>query len=143
MGDRSHADARIRPELGLPERYAPLRHIATGGMASVWCARDEALGRNVAIKLLAEPYAHDELAGWGQGGDITRQAMTLVLLRQPDEPPPTTALFEAVTAATDEVMADVVEVWAEGDDDVARFFDLVLVGELTSLIGARAGGLIG
>jgi serine/threonine-protein kinase len=28
-------------------------------MASVWCARDRALGRNVAIKLLAERYADD------------------------------------------------------------------------------------
>jgi serine/threonine-protein kinase len=29
-------------------------------MASVWCARDQALGRNVAIKLLAERFADDE-----------------------------------------------------------------------------------
>ncbi len=39
-----------------------VRHIATGGMASVFCARDLALGRNVAIKLLAERFAHDEHA---------------------------------------------------------------------------------
>jgi len=31
-------------------------------MASVWCARDRALGRNVAIKLLAERFADDEEA---------------------------------------------------------------------------------
>ena len=60
MGDRSPAAARVRPDLGLPERYEPLRHIAAGGMASVWCARDRALGRNVAIKLLAQRFAHDE-----------------------------------------------------------------------------------
>ena len=60
MGDRSHADAGVQRELGLPGRYEPLRHIATGGMASVWCARDQALGRNVAIKLLAERFADDE-----------------------------------------------------------------------------------
>ena len=62
MGERSPADVRVRPDLGLPERYEPLRHIAAGGMASVWCARDRALGRNVAIKLLAERFAHDESA---------------------------------------------------------------------------------
>ncbi|HTU88377.1 MAG TPA: serine/threonine-protein kinase [Solirubrobacteraceae bacterium] len=62
MGDQSHADARVQSELGLPGRYEPLRHIATGGMASVWCARDQALGRNVAIKLLAERFAHDDAA---------------------------------------------------------------------------------
>ena len=65
MGERSTAGARVRSDLGpaaLPERYEPLRHIATGGMASVWCARDRALGRNVAIKLLAERFAYDEEA---------------------------------------------------------------------------------
>ncbi|HYB30202.1 MAG TPA: protein kinase [Solirubrobacteraceae bacterium] len=60
MGDHPHADVRAQRELGLPGRYEPVRHIATGGMASVWCARDQALGRNVAIKLLAERFADDE-----------------------------------------------------------------------------------
>jgi eukaryotic-like serine/threonine-protein kinase len=60
MGDRSPVDARVRSDVRLPERYEPLRHIATGGMASVWCARDRALGRNVAIKLLADRFAHDD-----------------------------------------------------------------------------------
>jgi eukaryotic-like serine/threonine-protein kinase len=32
-------------------------------MASVWCALDRTLDRRVAIKLLAQPYAHDEVAG--------------------------------------------------------------------------------
>src|ERR1700760_1913605 len=59
MGEQSHADAGVRPQLGLSDRYEPIRHIATGGMASVWCARDRALGRNVAIKLLAERFADD------------------------------------------------------------------------------------
>ena len=60
MGNQSHPDARVRKDLGLPDRYAALRHIASGGMASVWCARDRALNRNVAIKLLAERFADDE-----------------------------------------------------------------------------------
>jgi len=60
MGNQSQPDARVRKDLGLPERYAALRHIASGGMASVWCARDHALGRNVAIKLLAERFADDD-----------------------------------------------------------------------------------
>jgi eukaryotic-like serine/threonine-protein kinase len=60
MGNQSQPDARVRKDLGLPERYAAVRHIASGGMASVWCAHDRALGRNVAIKLLAERFADDE-----------------------------------------------------------------------------------
>ncbi len=62
MGNQSPPDARVRKDLGLPERYAAVRHIASGGMASVWCARDRALGRNVAIKLLAERFADDDEA---------------------------------------------------------------------------------
>jgi serine/threonine protein kinase len=46
----------------LPERYRLLRHIASGGMASVWCAEDRLLDRTVAIKILAERFAHDQLA---------------------------------------------------------------------------------
>ena len=47
----------------LPERYEAIHRIARGGMATVWCAHDRTLDRRVAIKLLAEPYAYDELAG--------------------------------------------------------------------------------
>ena len=39
----------------LPERYRPLRLIAAGGTARVWCAEDRSLSRRVAVKLLAEP----------------------------------------------------------------------------------------
>ncbi|MBV8220999.1 MAG: serine/threonine protein kinase [Solirubrobacterales bacterium] len=60
MGNHSQPEARVRKDLGLPDRYAALRHIASGGMASVWCARDQALGRNVAIKLLAERFADED-----------------------------------------------------------------------------------
>ncbi len=36
--------------------------MARGGMASVWVARDDKLDREVAVKLLAERFAHDEVA---------------------------------------------------------------------------------
>ena len=37
-------------------------------------------------------------------------------------------------------MASVVEVWAEGADDLGRLLDLVLLGELVSLhLAAREG----
>jgi serine/threonine protein kinase len=48
--------------LGLPDRYRVKRHIASGGMASVWCAEDLVLSRNVAVKVLAERFAHDQVA---------------------------------------------------------------------------------
>jgi eukaryotic-like serine/threonine-protein kinase len=48
--------------LGLPDRYRVKRHIASGGMASVWCAEDLVLSRNVAVKVLSERFAHDHVA---------------------------------------------------------------------------------
>jgi eukaryotic-like serine/threonine-protein kinase len=46
----------------LPERYRARRHLASGGMASVWCAEDLVLGRAVAVKILAERFADDDIA---------------------------------------------------------------------------------
>jgi hypothetical protein len=54
--------SRSERPVALPERYRVRRHIATGGMASVWCAEDLVLGRRVAVKVLAERFAHDPVA---------------------------------------------------------------------------------
>jgi serine/threonine protein kinase len=48
--------------VSLPPRYRVVRHIANGGMASVWAAEDELLGRLVAVKLLSRAYDADERA---------------------------------------------------------------------------------
>ena len=46
----------------LPDRYRVVRHLANGGMASVWEARDELLDRAVAVKVLASHLSEDERA---------------------------------------------------------------------------------
>ncbi|MGI8713620.1 MAG: serine/threonine-protein kinase, partial [Solirubrobacteraceae bacterium] len=50
------------PRPQLPERYHLRRHIASGGMATVWCADDRVLDRKVAIKIIAERFADDRVA---------------------------------------------------------------------------------
>ncbi len=61
MGSRGQSRAEPT-ELRLPDRYRVRRRLATGGMASVWCAEDLVLGRTVAVKVLAERFAHDDMA---------------------------------------------------------------------------------
>jgi len=77
--------------------------------------------------------SHNEVAGWGQHGDVTRQVLSLVTLRHAGENPQVARRFALVVEATDEVMARVIPVWAEGADDLGRFFDLALFGDLVSL----------
>jgi glucose/mannose-6-phosphate isomerase len=124
-------------------RTIPLVYGSSGisGVAARWwksCINLNAKSAAFAAELPGLTY--DELAGWGQGGDITRQTMTLVLLRHQGEPSAVPPLFEAVRAATEEVMADVLEVWADSRHDLGRLFELALLGELVSLeLAAREG----
>jgi serine/threonine-protein kinase len=46
-------------KITLPERYRVIRHLANGGMASVWEAHDQMLDRAVAVKLLAPHLSED------------------------------------------------------------------------------------
>jgi glucose/mannose-6-phosphate isomerase len=112
-----------------------------GAVAARWW-KDE-VNRNAKSPAFAGELpglTYGELAGWGQSGDVTRQVLTLLELRHTGESQRTADLFAAVTAATDEVMADVLEVEAIGDDDLTRFFDLALIGQLVSLqLAAQEG----
>jgi glucose/mannose-6-phosphate isomerase len=124
-------------------RTIPLAYGSSGiaAVAARWwksCINLNAKSPGFAAELPGLTY--DELAGWGQGGDITRQTMTLVFLRHHGEPTAVPALFESVRAATEEVMADVLEVWADSHHDLGSLFELALLGELVSLeLAAREG----
>jgi glucose/mannose-6-phosphate isomerase len=83
---------------------------------------------------------HNEVCGWGQHGDVTRQVISAVALRHDNEHPQVGRRFELIAAIEREVLADVIEVRAEGDGDLAQLFDLVLFGDYVSLwMAAQAG----
>ncbi len=83
---------------------------------------------------------HNEAAGWGQHGDVTRQVLTLVQLRHDFEHPQVGRRFELVDDLVSEVVGAVHDVGAEGDGPLAQLFDLILQGDLVSLhLAAQAG----
>jgi len=84
---------------------------------------------------------HNEVQGWGQHGDLTRQAVSLVNLRHDAEHPQVTRRFELVAELLDEVVAGIHEVRAEGEGDLAQLLDLILVGDFVSLHLAYQEGI--
>jgi glucose/mannose-6-phosphate isomerase len=76
---------------------------------------------------------HNEISGWGQHGDLTRQMFTLVNLRHDFEHPQVMHRFNLTADLLDEVVSSVESVQAEGEGELAQLLDLVLVGNVTSL----------
>lgn len=84
---------------------------------------------------------HNEVCGWGQHGDVTRQLMTLIALRHDSEHPQVTRRFELVFDLVREVVASIEEVHAEGEGDLAQLLDLILFGDFVSLHMAYQEGI--
>lgn len=84
---------------------------------------------------------HNELAGWGQHGDMTRQVLTAVHLRHDFEAPRVARSFDFIDETQQEVVASVHEVRAEGVGRLAQLFDLVAFGDFVSLFVAAQEGL--
>jgi glucose/mannose-6-phosphate isomerase len=84
---------------------------------------------------------HNEVCGWGQNGDVTRQVFRLVNLRHDHEHPQIARRFDLVNEAVDEVVADLEEVRAKGDGALAQLLDLILVGDFTSIHSALQAGV--
>jgi glucose/mannose-6-phosphate isomerase len=83
---------------------------------------------------------HNEVCGYGQYGDVTRQVFRLVNLRHEFEHPQIMRRFDLVTEAVDEVVGGVDTVTAEGEGPLAQLLDLVLFGDFTSLhLAAQEG----
>jgi glucose/mannose-6-phosphate isomerase len=76
---------------------------------------------------------HNELTGWGQLGDVTRQLITLVDLRHDYEHPQVARRFTLVDEIMDEVVAGIIPINAAGSSPLAQLFDLVLIGDYTAL----------
>ncbi len=84
---------------------------------------------------------HNEVAGWGQHGDVTRQVFTIVNLRTDHEHPHLGRRFELISSLEEEVVGGIEEVRAQGEGPLAQLLDLVLYGDLVSLAMADQAGV--
>ena len=138
LGSESEAIAR---RIG---RTIPLVHgaQAVGAAAAMrWKTQVNENAKSPAFFSVYPELGHNELAGWGQNGDVTRQVMTLVNLRHDAEHPQVARRFAFVADVLREVMADVIEVRAQGEGDLAQLLDLALIGDFVSLHMAAAEGV--
>jgi glucose/mannose-6-phosphate isomerase len=127
---------RIGRTMPLVYGAGPLGAVATRH----WKARINQDAKAPAFAHHVPALLHDELSGWGQHGDVTRQVFTLVLLRHDHEQPHHEAALDAVAEVCQEVVAGVHPVVARGDGPLAQLLDLCLVGDLTALhLAAEAG----
>ena len=146
---------RRRDQLGRPGNVAesaarrigrtiPLVHSSQdlGAVAALrWKSQVNLNAKSPAFWNVHPELCHNEVAGWGQNGDVTRQVVTLVNLRHDAEHPQVSRRFDLVTEVLREVMADVIEVRAAGEGDLAQLLDLVLVGDVVSLLLAGHEGV--
>lgn len=135
--DQLIADAN--PALDLARRIGrtiPLVY-GTGALGAVAATRwKNQVNENAKAPAFAHSHpelCHNEVCGWGQHGDVTRQVLTLVQLRHDHEHPQVARRVGLVEEVVDEVVASVQEVRAEGEGPLAQLLDLVLFGDFTSL----------
>ncbi len=114
---------------------------ALGGVAAArWKAQLNENAKVPAFANVVPELCHNEICGFGQDGDVTRQVFTLLQLRHDHEHPQVSRRFSLVADILDEVVAGVHEVRAEGDGPLAQLLDLVLMGDFVSLeVAAREG----
>lgn len=84
---------------------------------------------------------HNEIVGWGQHGDVTRQLIQLVEMRHDFEHPQIRKRFDVTRKIIEECVAGVDEVCAMGDHPLAQLFDLFYVGDFASLYLAAGEGI--
>jgi len=133
--------ARLARSVGrtLPIVYGagPLGSVAAGH----WKSRGNQDPKVPAFANSVPALLHDEVAGWAQHGDVTRQVFSVVMLRHDHEHPDDARAMDLVAELCEEVGAGGHEVRAAGKGPLAQLLDLLLVGDVTALRMAEAAGV--
>lgn len=84
---------------------------------------------------------HNEIVGWGQHGDLTRQAFSTVFLRHDFEHPQVSRVYEVLRELLAEVTSGIYDLSAKGESPIAQLFDLIMLGDFVSLYMASQEGI--
>jgi glucose/mannose-6-phosphate isomerase len=126
------------------DRTIPLVQGAAGVGAVAarrWKTQFNENAKTPAFFAVQPEWSHNEVCGFGQNGDVTRQVMTIVELRSDFEHDRMERRFGLVEELVGEAVASVLEVRAEGDGPLAQLFDLVMIGDFVSLHCASREGI--
>ena len=122
----------------------PLIHSsgALGGAAAQrWKTQVNENANSPAFWNVQPELCHNEVQGWDRHSDLTRQALSLVMLRHDAEHPQVMRRFEMVADVVRDKVAAVHEVHAEGEGELAQLLDLVMFGDFVSLHMADHEGI--
>jgi glucose/mannose-6-phosphate isomerase len=137
---------KCRPEVPVPAN--PAREIARkigttipifygggalGGVAALRWKCD--INENAKAPAFSNVYPeldHNEICGWGQHGDVTRQVFTLVELRHDFEREQLDRRFALTRGLIEETLVQVLEVRAAGEGRLAQLLDLMYTGDWAS-----------
>jgi glucose/mannose-6-phosphate isomerase len=76
---------------------------------------------------------HNEICGWGQHGDVTRQLISIIELRHSYEHERLRPRIDVTRDIIDEAVHQVIPVEAAGEGRLAQLLDLMYVGDWTSV----------
>ena len=107
---------------------------ALGGVAAMrW---KQSINENAKAPAFWNQYPeldHNEICGWGQHGDVTRQLFTLVELEHGLVDPRLRTRATATRALVEETVVQILTVPARGEGRLAQLLDLIHVGDWTSV----------
>ncbi|HYI61597.1 MAG TPA: SIS domain-containing protein [Acidimicrobiales bacterium] len=134
------------PAVALARRLGRTLPIAYGAgalgeaAATRWKTQVNENAKTPAFANVLPELCHNEIVGWGQHGDLTRQVFQLLFLRHDEEHPQQSRRFDALQSVLDEVVGGIHTVHAEGEGALAQLLDLILVGDMVSLeLAAQEG----
>jgi glucose/mannose-6-phosphate isomerase len=83
---------------------------------------------------------HNEIVGWQELGEVAERCC-LMTLRSPGENERTQKRIEITLPLLEGIVGESLQVWSEGDSDLARLYSLIYLGDFTSVYLAILNGV--